>query len=128
MALTDTCGNRLPRLATHANAFVEGHIIADASNSRQYARPISDQRGALDRLGNLAVPDPVGLGAGKDELSAGDIDLPAVEALGVNAILDPRDELIRIVLPAEHERIGHSRHGRVSIAFAAAIARRIDAH
>ncbi len=80
-------GNALAALAADADAFVEREIVADALDPGEHGRSVADQRRALDRLADLAVSDPVGLGAGEDELAAGDVDLAAAEALGVDAVL-----------------------------------------
>ena len=82
-------GTDLSALAADADALVEREVVADALDPGQHGRSVADQGRALDRLGDLAAADPVGLGAGEDELAAGDVDLPAAEALGVNAVLDP---------------------------------------
>ena len=121
-------GIDLAALAAHADALVELEVVADALDPGQHRRAVADQGRALDRLGDLAAADPVGLGAGEDELAAGDVDLPAAEALGVNPVLDPLDQLARIVLAGEHEGVGHARHRRMGEAFAAAVAGRLHAH
>ena len=81
--------NALAALAADADALVEREVVADALDPGQHGRTIADQRRALDRLGDLAAANAIGLGAGEDELAAGDVDLPAAEALGVDAVLDP---------------------------------------
>src|SRR5258708_4823314 len=78
--------NAWPALAAHADALVEREIIADAGHLGQHARAVADQRRALDRRAELAVLDQIGLGAGEDELARDDIDLPAAEALGEDAV------------------------------------------
>ena len=98
MGLADPGGNRLAALAANADALVEREIVADALDPGQHGRAVADQGRALDRLGDLAAADAVRLGAGEDELAAGDIDLAAAEALGVNPVLDPADELGGLVL------------------------------
>src|SRR3546814_13870797 len=55
-------------------------------------------------------------------------DLTAAEALGVNALLDAAEQFGGIVIAASHESVGHAWHGRVGIAFAAAVAGGRDAH
>src|SRR3546814_10191689 len=55
-------------------------------------------------------------------------DLTAAEALGVNALLDGAEQFGGIVIAAWHESVGHAWHGRVGIAFAAAVAGGRDAH
>ena len=96
--LADAGGHGLAALAADADAFVEREVVADALDPGQHGRAVADQGRALDRLGDLAAADAIGLGAGEDELAAGDVDLPAAEALGVDAVLDPLDQLGRIVL------------------------------
>src|SRR3546814_17774601 len=60
-----------------ADALVEREITADPLDAGEHARPVADQRRALDRRAQLAVLDPVRLGARKHELARDDIDLPA---------------------------------------------------
>ena len=64
---------------------------------------VADQRRALDRRADLAVLHPVGLGAGEDELAVGDVDLPAAEADGVDAVLQLGEDVGRVGVAAEHE-------------------------
>jgi hypothetical protein len=120
--LADAGGHALPALAAHAHAFVERHVVADAGDAGQHAGAVADQRRALDRRAQLAVLHLVGLGAGEHELARHDIDLPAAEALGEDAVLHARQQFGRIVVAAAHEGVGHARHRRVGIAFAAAVA------
>ena len=54
-------------------------------DARQRIRAGADQRGALDRHGDLAVLDQIGLGAGEHELAGGDVHLAAAEGLGEEA-------------------------------------------
>ena len=48
----------------------------------------ADEGCALDRTGDLAVLDEVGLGGGEDEFSVGDVHLAAAEVDGVEASLN----------------------------------------
>src|SRR6185503_5001414 len=83
---------------------------------------------ALQRLGELSAADPIGLRAGENELAAGDVDLAAAEAPGVDAVLDALDQLAGIVPTGEHEGVGHAWHGRMGEAFPPAVAGRRHAH
>ena len=64
----------------------------------------------------------------EDELAGDDIDLSAAEALGEDAVLDAAQQFGGIVVAAAHEGVGHPRHRRVGIAFAAPVAGGGDAH
>ena len=63
-----------------------------AADLLQRGGAVADQRRAFDRCADLAVLDPVGLGAGKHELAVGDVDLTAAEADGVDAVLEVGDD------------------------------------
>src|SRR4029079_4225525 len=89
--LADASRDALPALVTDADALVEREVVADALDPREDGRPVADQSRALDRLGDLAAADPIGFGAGENEFAAGDVDLPAAEALGVDAVLHAAD-------------------------------------
>src|SRR5205085_107369 len=86
--LTDTDRHALAVLAAGADAGIELHVVADHLHPRQRIRTVADQHRALDRRADLAVLDPVGLGTREDELAAGDVDLPAAEGNGIDAVLD----------------------------------------
>ena len=100
-------------------------IIDDAM---QIGRPVADQHGALDRRGDLAVLDQIGLGALEHELARGDVDLAAAEIHRVEAVLHRGDDFLRVVRAGEHVGVGHARHRHVGIAFAPAVAGRLHAH
>ena len=76
----------LPQMPTPSSSAMSLPMPCDPG---QHGRAVADQGRALDRRAELAVLDPVGLGAGEDELAAGDVDLAAAEALGVDAVLRP---------------------------------------
>ena len=110
------------------DAMDEREVVADALDAGEDGRAVADQGRALDRGADTAVLDFVGLGAGEDELAVGDVDLAAAKTLGVNAALHPLDQLVGVVVAAEHESVGHARHRRMGEALAAAIAGRLHAH
>src|SRR6478672_257861 len=91
--LADTCRNALAALAANTHALVQRKVVADALDPRKHGRAVANERSAFDRLGDLSASDAVGFGAGEDELAAGDVDLASAEALGVDAVLDPFDEI-----------------------------------
>ena len=75
------------------------HVVADHRHARQRVGAVADQRRALDRIGDLAVLDHVGLGGGEHELAAGDVHLAAAEVDRVQAVLDRGDDLLRVLSP-----------------------------
>ena len=85
---SDTDGHALPGLAAGANSFIQGQIVADHGDVLQSFGAVADEGCALDRAGDFAVFDEVGLGGGEDELAVGDVDLAAAEVDGVEAALD----------------------------------------
>src|SRR3546814_4437073 len=91
-----------------ADALVEREITADPLDAGEHARPVADQRRALDRRAQLAVLDPVRLGARKHELARDDIDLPAAERAGEDTLLHPAHQLGGIVAAVPHEEIGRA--------------------
>src|SRR3546814_638949 len=126
--LADARGDALAALAADADTLVDRHVIADAGDFRQHARPVADQRCALDRCAQFAVLDLVRLGAGKDELARHDVDLSAAEAFGEDAVLDAAEQFGGIVASPPHEGVGHPRHRRVGETLAASVAGGFDPH
>src|ERR1019366_4149407 len=116
----DTDGDGLPGLAAGANSFIQGEIISDHGDILQSFGAVADEGCALDRAGDFAVFDEVGLGGGEDELAVGDVDLSAAEVDGVEAAGDRLDDVLRHVGAVEHVGVGHARHGDVVVALAAA--------
>ena len=109
-------------LATIAHAVVEPHVIADGADVFQSCGPIADERGAFDRGADLAVFDLIGLRAGKDEFSVGDIDLAAAETHCVNSVFYIVKHILGIHIAAQHISIGHARHRSMGKTLAAAVA------
>ena len=97
---SDADGHRLAVLAAGADTFVHLEVIADAAHPRERIGPVADERGALDRPGDLAVLDQVGLARREDELAARDVDLPAPEVDGVEASRHRAEDLRRSSCPA----------------------------
>src|SRR5271156_1704290 len=120
--LADPHGNPLAVLAAGADAVVEGEVVADHGDAVEVGRAVADQHRALDRGADLAVLDPVGLGALELVFARGDVDLPAAEAHGIDAVLDRGDDLGGVAAAGQHVGVGHARHRDVAVAFAAAIA------
>ena len=52
----------------------------------QHIRTITDQGRTLDRAGDLAVFNQVGLAGGEDKLARGDVDLSAAKIHGVQTL------------------------------------------
>ena len=115
----------LPQMPTPSSSAMSLPIAGDLG---EHGRAVADQGRALERRAEPAVLDPIGLGAGEDELAAGDVDLAAAEALGVDAVAGAGEDLAGILLAAEHEGVGHPRHRRMGEALAAAVAGRLDPH
>src|SRR6266567_643784 len=124
----DPDGYRLPILAAGTDTLVHLEVMAYATHARERIRAVADEGGALDRPGDLAVLDQVGLARRENELAAGDVHLPAPEVDGVEAAGHRAEDLLRIVLPRQHEGVGHARHGRMRIGLAAAITGGLPAH
>lgn len=77
--LPDADRNTLSAFATHADTGIHLEIITDHGDLGEGGRTVADQGCALDRGDDLAVLDPIGLGALEDELAGRDIDLSAAE-------------------------------------------------
>src|SRR3546814_20514537 len=58
--LADAGGDALAALAADADAFVDRHVVADAGDFRQHARPVADQGRALDRIAERSEDRRVG--------------------------------------------------------------------
>ena len=112
----------LAAFAAHADAFVQREVVADAGNLGEHGGAVADQRCALDRGAELAVFDAIGFGAREDELARDDVDLPAAEALGEDAVPDAAQQFCRIIVARVHEGVGHARHRGVGVGLAAAVA------
>ena len=67
--LPDTDRHALTVLAAGSDARIECQIVADHRHLRQGIRPVADQRRTLDRRGDPAVLDQIGLARRKDELA-----------------------------------------------------------
>jgi hypothetical protein len=116
-------GTFCPGLASTPDAFVELEVVADARHAGQDVGPVPDEGRPDHRRADLAVFDEVGLGGGEHELAARDVHLPAAEVFGVQAAGHGADDVLRIVLAGEHERVGHARQGDRAVALPAAVAR-----
>src|SRR5262245_57132232 len=105
----DADWHRLTVLAARPDPFVELKVVADADDSGQGLGAVANERGALHRRRDPSVLDQICLAGRENELAAGDIDLPASEVDGVEASRHGADDVTRIILPGEHERVGHPR-------------------
>ena len=115
-------------LAARADPLVEREIVPHAAHPRERVGAIADERGALHRLGDLAILDQVGFARGEHELAARDVHLSATEIHRVETARDRLQNFARVVLPGEHERVGHPRHRRVGVRLAPTVARGRLAH
>src|ERR1043166_7711342 len=122
--LADAHRYALAVLAAGADAFVERKIVADHGDAGERVGTVADQHRALDRRADLAVFQPIGLGALEHELARGDVDLPAAEAHGVDAVLHRGENLARFALAGEHVGVGHARHRDVREALAPSVSGR----
>src|SRR5512145_2221092 len=86
--LADADRNALAVLAARADAGIELEVVADHADAVEVGRAIPDQHGALERTPELAVRHLVGLGDLEHVLARRDVDLPAAEADGIDAVLD----------------------------------------
>src|SRR4051812_21823484 len=81
-------GHALAFLAAGAHARIELHVVADHGHAGERVGAVAHDGCALDRVLDLAVLDPKGLARREHELAARDVDLPAAEVGGVEALLD----------------------------------------
>src|SRR5215211_5877110 len=126
--LADTDGDALAVLAAGADAGVELEVVADHADALQVGRAVADQHGALERRADLAVLDPVGLGAVEHVLARRDVHLAAAEIYRIDAVLHRRDDLARRVGSGQHIGVGHARHRNMRMALAPSIAGRAHVH
>src|SRR5580765_5582756 len=85
--LADADRDALAFLAADADAGIELHVITDERNTVEYVRAVTDQGGALDRVGNPAVLDHISFAGGKHEFAIGDVNLTAAEIDGIQTVL-----------------------------------------
>src|SRR3546814_14239672 len=113
--LTHACGNGLAALAANADAFVKGHVVADANELGKGGGAIADQGCALDGIAQSAVFDLVGFGACKDELSRYDFHLTAAAALRVHALLHAAHHFRGLVISPSPQIVAPPWHWRVCL-------------
>src|SRR5262249_37797548 len=77
--LADPDRHALAVLAAGADAGIKRKIGADHAHTGERVGAVANQHRALDRGTDLAVLDPVGLGALEHEFSRRDVDLPAAK-------------------------------------------------
>ncbi len=118
----------MPGLPAGANAVIEFQVITDHGDLAHGIGSVADQGCAFHRGADLAIFDHVGLGGGKDEFPAGDINLATTEIDGVNAFLDGGEDFLWAMLTVQHERVGHARHRHMGMGLAAAITGRGNPH
>src|SRR6202000_3015567 len=86
--LADTDRHTLTILAAGADLGVERQIAADHRDPMQVGRSVTDQHCAFQGRADLAVFDPIGLGALEYIFAGRDVDLATAEIRGKNAVLD----------------------------------------
>src|SRR5438045_371839 len=69
-------------------------VAAQHVATTQHLGTVADQVHTLERRGQLAVLDQVALRQREHEVTVGDVDLAAAEALGVDAALDALDDVL----------------------------------
>ena len=80
--------NILSFFAANADAFIEFQVVADHADIAQGLGAVAYQGGIAHRARELAVLDQVAFRRRENEITAGDIDLPAAEIHAVNAFRD----------------------------------------
>ena len=118
----------MARFAAIAHPWVQRGVVADGANLLQRGGTIANQSGPFDRIAHDPVAHAVGFGAGEHELAVGDIHLTAAKADSINTVLQVGDDITGGHVTAQHIGVGHARHRRVCIGFAAAIAGRGNPH
>src|ERR1041385_6843455 len=86
---------------------------------------VSDEIYPFEGRRQMAVFDEVALGQRKNEVSVRDVDLPASELLGKDAIFDALDDVFGVVGAREQDGVGHSRHRMAGEALAPAVPGRL---
>src|SRR5881628_758479 len=115
-------------LAARPNTLVELQVATDTRDAREGLGAVPDQRRPFDRRRDASVLDQVRLARREDELPVRDVHLAAAEGHGVEAVLHRFHNFLGIVLPGQHERVGHPRHRRIGVGLAAPVAGRLHAH
>src|SRR5699024_9233528 len=85
-------------LAAHADALVQGHIIADHGDALEHFGAVADQRRALDRRADATVFDAIGLVGREHEVARGDIHRAAGEIHCIDAVVDRGDDGARVAV------------------------------
>src|SRR5512144_1983409 len=88
----------------------------------------ADECRAFDRFRDLATFDQIGFAGGKHELSIRDVDLPSAERDRVEPFIHGFDDIFRLRLAGEHERIGHARQYDTLVALTPAVASHWNTH
>src|SRR5262249_14076618 len=100
----------------------------DHADAVEVGWAVANQHGALQRRAYFAVLDSIGLGHVEHVLARGDVDLTAAEVDRVDAVLDRRDDLGRVVAARQHVGVGHAWHRHMRVAFASPVAGRLHVH
>src|ERR1019366_5281076 len=98
---SDADGDALAVLAARPDPVAHLDIVAQHRHLAEDLRPVADEVHPLERGRDLPVLDEVALGQREDEVTVGDVDLPAAEPLRVDAALDALEDLLRIALARE---------------------------
>src|SRR4029078_8696469 len=84
--LSDPDRHALAVLAAGSDTRIEGEIVADDCGAMEVGRAVADQHGAFDRRADLAVLDPVSLGALEHVFSRRDVDLSAAKTYNIYTV------------------------------------------
>src|SRR5579871_6307766 len=112
--LSNAARHALTVLAAGSHAGIERQVVADHGHLGQDVGAVADERRTLYRTAEFAILDHVGFRGREHELARGDVNLAAAEIDGVEALLHRTDNLLAALVAAEHERVGHARHGMVA--------------
>ena len=82
--LPDPDRHALPLLATDADPGIQRQIVADHGDLLHRLGPVANQGRPLERRGDLAILDEIGLGGREDKLAGGDIHLATAEVRRVD--------------------------------------------
>src|SRR6266568_495047 len=112
-------------LSTCARRIAE--IISDHIDLTHQLRALAYQRGAPQRLGELAVVDAIALGDLEREVARHDVDLPAAHLLHEHSVLHRSKDLLGIRRAWRDHRVRHPADRQVTKGFAPRVTAALDA-
>src|SRR5690606_3477909 len=121
-----THGDALAVFATGPDAVGEGYVVPKHGYLAQCFGPVSDKIHPFEGGGDFSVLDQVALRQREHEVSIGNVDLAPAEGVGVDPLLDRRNNLLRVVGPTQEHGVGHARHRRTGEALPAPVAGGLD--